>query len=122
MLPSCGHLAAPSFSRRCSAYQDALCFSQGKGVAGGAWQVEPVVKQHQLLGRLEKWLSCGPSPCLPVVCFPSHSQVLKSLDARDWVVLLDERGKEVRSEDLARIIAAAGALGASKSQQLLSFI
>ncbi|GIL79936.1 hypothetical protein Vretifemale_9180 [Volvox reticuliferus] len=35
-------------------------------------------------------------------------KVLKALDARDFVVVLDERGKELRSEDLAYLIAAAG--------------
>ncbi|EFJ49589.1 hypothetical protein VOLCADRAFT_59226 [Volvox carteri f. nagariensis] len=35
-------------------------------------------------------------------------RVLKALDPRDFVVVLDERGKELRSEDLADLVAAAG--------------
>jgi hypothetical protein len=35
-------------------------------------------------------------------------KVLKALDGKDWVVLLDERGRDVTSEDVARIIADAG--------------
>lgn len=35
-------------------------------------------------------------------------QVAKAIDQGDWVVLLDERGRPVTSEDVARIIAAAG--------------
>lgn len=35
-------------------------------------------------------------------------KVLKLLDARDFVVVLDERGHELRSEDMASLIAHAG--------------
>ncbi|PNH02247.1 putative RNA methyltransferase At5g10620, partial [Tetrabaena socialis] len=35
-------------------------------------------------------------------------KVLKALEPRDFVVVLDERGQELRSEDLARLVAAAG--------------
>ncbi|KAG1670829.1 hypothetical protein FOA52_003420 [Chlamydomonas sp. UWO 241] len=38
-------------------------------------------------------------------------KVLKALDPRDWVVLLDERGRDVSSEDFAKMIAAAGDRG-----------
>ncbi|PNW72157.1 hypothetical protein CHLRE_16g680100v5 [Chlamydomonas reinhardtii] len=35
-------------------------------------------------------------------------KVLKALDSRDLVVVLDERGSELKSEDLAKLVAAAG--------------
>jgi 23S rRNA (pseudouridine1915-N3)-methyltransferase len=38
-------------------------------------------------------------------------KVLKALDSRDWVVLMDERGKNLTSEDLAQLIATAGDKG-----------
>lgn len=39
-------------------------------------------------------------------------QVLKTLSPGERVVLLDERGRDVSSEDIARLIAAAGDSGA----------
>jgi len=42
--------------------------------------------------------------CTPII----HPQVLKALSPGDHVLLLDERGREVSSEDIARIIAQAG--------------
>ncbi|KAG2501580.1 hypothetical protein HYH03_000085 [Edaphochlamys debaryana] len=38
-------------------------------------------------------------------------RVLKALDGRDFVVVLDERGQEVKSEDMAKLVAAAGEEG-----------
>jgi 23S rRNA pseudoU1915 N3-methylase RlmH len=35
-------------------------------------------------------------------------QVLKAIDSRDWIVLLDERGRSMKSEDMARLIGKAG--------------
>ena len=47
---------------------------------------------------------------------PIASQVLRALDARDHVILLDERGKDISSEDLARVIGSAGDRQASICQ------
>lgn len=38
-------------------------------------------------------------------------RVLKNVDARERLVMLDERGREVSSEQLAELIAAAGDRG-----------
>lgn len=40
-------------------------------------------------------------------------QVLRGISSKDWVVLLDERGKDMTSEQLATLIADAGEKGAS---------
>ncbi|GAX74391.1 hypothetical protein CEUSTIGMA_g1839.t1 [Chlamydomonas eustigma] len=38
-------------------------------------------------------------------------KVLKAVDARDWIVLLDERGRSMKSEDMAQLIGKAGDRG-----------
>lgn len=43
--------------------------------------------------------------------------MLKALDGGDWVVVLDERGRTVTSEDIARLIAAAGVTGWQGTEQ-----
>ncbi|BBN14996.1 23S rRNA (pseudouridine1915-N3)-methyltransferase [Marchantia polymorpha subsp. ruderalis] len=40
-------------------------------------------------------------------------RVLKAISPRDWVILLDERGRDVTSEQLASLIADAGDRGSS---------
>jgi len=40
-------------------------------------------------------------------------RVMRSITTKDWVVILDERGKEMTSEKFADLIADAGETGAS---------
>ena len=43
-----------------------------------------------------------------------RTQVLKALAAGERVVLLDERGRDISSEDMAKMIAAAGEIEGRK--------
>ncbi|CAM8891290.1 unnamed protein product [Rhodiola kirilowii] len=40
--------------------------------------------------------------------------VMSTIGSNDWVILLDERGNEIRSEEMAELIARAGNTGASR--------
>ncbi|GJP36509.1 hypothetical protein CLOM_g21009 [Closterium sp. NIES-68] len=66
---------------------------------------------------------CGPTPRAPgsdvrVQVEAEGERVMKSLHPTDWVVLLDERGRPVTSEQLAQLIAEC----ADASHRSLTFV